>query len=74
MLAFRLEEKGNLDEIDIEVPYKIAAAPDGSPSATSSAATFGYHYTLDHLLLLDPPRRDRQPSPSPAGSSPVMPR
>ena len=38
--------KGNPGEIDAEVPYKIAAAPDGSPSATSSAATFGYHYTL----------------------------
>src|SRR5437870_2952065 len=37
--------------------YLIAAAPDGQPvGGVRSAAPAGYHYTLDHLLPLGPPR------------------
>src|SRR5437868_4248337 len=39
--------KGGPDEIGVGAPYKrTLAAPDGSPSAASSAASPGYHYTL----------------------------
>src|SRR5437588_1423772 len=36
--------------------YLIAAAPDGQPVGGVRSAAPGYHYTLDHLLPLGPPR------------------
>ncbi len=53
-----LKIKGNSGEIRTGVPYKLAAAPDGQPVGCLSAAAPGYHYTLDHLLSLDPPRAE----------------
>src|ERR1700730_12677236 len=49
---------------------KSAAAPDGQPVGCVSAATSGYHYTLDHLLSLETPCDGRQPTQPFAGPSP----
>jgi hypothetical protein len=54
-------KKGSPDEIGVGAPYKrTLAAPDGSPSAASSAASPGYNYTLG------PPPSARTTPPSDA--------
>src|SRR5438552_2829288 len=67
-----VQNKGSPGEIRAGAPYrqKSAAAPDGQPVGCVSAATSGYHYTLDHLLSLETPCCGWQPSQPPTGSSP----
>jgi hypothetical protein len=49
---------------------KHAAAPDGQPVGCSRSAASGYHYTLDHLLSLEPPREPMRTNSPAASSSP----
>ena len=51
------KKKEGPGEIVAEALYESCGRSDGDPSAVIETATSGYHYTLNHLLPLKPPRR-----------------
>lgn len=52
-----VKNKGDSGEIDAGVPYQqTCGCIRRQPVGRVNAAAPGYHYTLDHLLSLEPPR------------------
>ena len=61
------QKMGNPDEIDIRVPYKNLRLHRRQPVGCVKSAAPGYHYTRDHLLPLEPPRKWSGNHPTIAG-------